>query len=606
MKMTDRARLDADEAELAAALDELFADKAFQPAGTRGSIIPYLSEEARAFFSAPLPERGVGIRALVRDIQTHLAPNATRTRDPRFLALITSGSNPYGLIAEVASAALNQHVARRDISPLGSAIEDLALRWMGAFTGFDENASGVFTSGGSTANLTALAAAITAKAPFDVGRLGLRGGPQLTIYTSDEAHLSVDKAVSVLGIGRENLRRIATTDAFRIDLVCLRAAIESDRQAGALPICVVANAGTVVTGAVDDLNALADLCEEQGLWLHVDAAYGGPAAGTALAGPMFAGLSRAHSVTIDAHKWLYAPYECASVLVHDPAVLLAAFRQDAAYVGVGSNDLHFMNAGLQMSRDLKALKVWALFHGAGAERVRQSIEADIQAIAHMAELIETHPRFELAAPTSLSVVCFRYLPDSEDQDYVDALNRRLAAKIVEDGRVLVGGALVRGRPCLRACCVNYRFDQRVAAEVIETVDELGAAVEREMALANHSVARSIALFSYGTLQLPEVQRSLLGRELVGKPAVLPGYKLESLTIRDGDVIQRSGSATHPIAVRTGVLTDRIEGVVLLLTKEDLARVDAYEVSDYAREEVTLESNATVWAFVSAADPGNSV
>jgi aromatic-L-amino-acid decarboxylase len=474
-----RAGLDLDSEEVRRAA-ALAADAAVDRLRDyQGRIIPEnLPETLLRLLELSLPEEGVGLEGVTQEIRDHVYPAATRTTDPRFLGLITSPGNPYGVMAGALLGPINQHVTRGYICPAAAAIEDQTVRWIGAFIGYDENAAGTFTGGGSTANLMGIAAACRAKAPFDVAELGFSGGPGLGLYTSQQAHFSIEKAVDMLGVGRSSLRKIGVHSDLTIDVDALEKAIIADRARAIVPAVVIANAGTVNSGAVDPLGDLADLCARHDLWLHVDAAYGGPAAGTALAGHLFRGIDRAHSVTVDAHKWFYTPYEGACLLVHDAALLRSAFSFTAPYAATSQNATDHMDLGLHMSRDFKALKLWALLRGAGAAAVRAAIEDDIRVIHALARRIDSHPRFELAADTPLSIVCFRYLPARvEDAPAIDAFNLALAESIFHDGRVFLTSTKLGERICLRACCVNYRLTHEIAEEILAVIDELGQKLE---------------------------------------------------------------------------------------------------------------------------------
>jgi aromatic-L-amino-acid decarboxylase len=310
-------------------------------------------------------------------------------------------------------------------------VEQQTVRWLGEFVGFDRAAAGILVSGGSAANLTALLVALRAVAEPDADRRAMR------VYASAETHFSVSKAAAALGVGFEPVP--ADRDR-RLDPTALREAIAADRAAGLLPICVVANAGTTATGAVDPLDAVAAVATGAGVWMHVDGAYGAPAAADPASRGLFAGLDRADSVCIDAHKWLYAPVDCSALLVHDAAATARAFGAGADdYVRIlaeqPAETYAFWDHGLELSRRFRALKLWATLRFYGARRLAAAIGEDIRLAAHPADLVMAAEDFELLAGPGLSVCCFRHAPAHLDDDALDAHNERLLHALQRDGRV---------------------------------------------------------------------------------------------------------------------------------------------------------------------------
>ncbi len=296
------------------------------------------------------------------------------------------------------------------------------------------------------ANLTALAAARAWQAGGEIGERGLFGRAPLTICVSEEGHSCLDKSVDLLGLGRAQLRRIPVDENFQIHLPALDERIRADRSAGCQPICIVGNAGSVNTGAIDPLEALADRCTEHGLWFHVDGAYGAPAAGTDLVGDSFAGLARADSQGEDGRT--------------DP-----------------------IDYTLELSREFRALKVWMTFKAYGARALRSAIEDDIETMRHLARLIGESGDFELLAPHSLSVVCFRFrTPDQalhSDEAYLSRLNERLAAALESDGRVFLARTRIARRVVLRACCINFRTGRKHVERLLDVARELGERIHAE-------------------------------------------------------------------------------------------------------------------------------
>ncbi|MEX0658708.1 MAG: pyridoxal-dependent decarboxylase [Egibacteraceae bacterium] len=430
-------------------------------------------EDVAALFDAPLPRAGTDAEAVVERVGREVFGASTLNISPRFLSYIMSGGTHVGVAADLLIAGLNSNFGLWHVSPAGTEIELRTVRWMAELIGYPTDTGGTFVSGGSAADLHGLATAVVAKAPFDVRDEGLRAGPPLTMYVSDQGHSALDKSAILLGLGRRHLRKISTRDDFTIDVAALHDQIRRDRAAGVHPICVIGNAGTVNTGAVDPLDALADVAEEEDLWFHVDGAYGAPAAGTDLVGHLFGGLARADSVALDPHKWLFVPFDAGCVLVRDPEHLRDAFSLVPDYLRQEGGRHAPMEYGFELSRRVRALKVWMTLLAYGADALLDAMEDNIRTMRHMADLVERADDLELAAPVPLSVVCFRYRAQGGDED-TDRVNRALPAAIERDGRVFVAGTIVGGRPVLRACSVNHRLDRSHVELALEVVGELGA------------------------------------------------------------------------------------------------------------------------------------
>ena len=370
---------------------------------------------------------------------------------------------PVGALAELLAAALNQNVTSWRSAPAAATIEQAVVGWLADAVGCADF-KGSLCGGGSTANLMALAMAREAKIPAN--EAGARPG---IIYASEQVHFSIPKAVALLGIGRNNLRLIPVDAAFRMRVDALEAAIATDRAAGHLPIAIVASGGTVVSGAIDPLHEIADLARKEGLWLHVDGAYGGLAA---LAAPeKFAGLEKADSLSLDAHKWLYQPVDCGCLLYRDPAAARTAFMYDADYVRVLSEDpvesFVFFQESIELTRRFRALKLWMSLQYHGRRAYRAAIAQDLHHAQLLAQAIEAHPELELLAPVSLSAVCFRHVAKD---------NAAILRRVIARGRVYLSNATINGQFALRACFVNHRTKEEdvraVVSEVVAAAGEL--------------------------------------------------------------------------------------------------------------------------------------
>jgi aromatic-L-amino-acid/L-tryptophan decarboxylase len=375
---------------------------------------------------------------------------------PRFFGWVNSPAAPLGVLAELLAAGLNPSVAGGDHA--ATYVELAVLRWIRQIVGFPAASGAILTSGGSVANLIGLAVMRHVKTGGQVRARGLGGTqPAMAVYTSTEGHSCIQKDIELLGIGHVNLRRIGVTSDWRMDVRALEAQIRQDRAAGMLPACVAATAGTVNTGAIDPLGFIADLCQAEGLWFHVDAAYGGPAALIPELTDLYRGLERADSVAVDPHKWMYVPVECGCALVRDPHAMRDAFSLVPPYLRDDAALPWFSEFGIQQSRGFRALKLWMTIRHLGLEGYRRSISHDIAMARSLQQRLRDAPDFELVAAGPLSITCFRHRPAAEGQGAdVDRLNRNILDAVQNEGRVFLTGTELQGRFVLRACIVNFR------------------------------------------------------------------------------------------------------------------------------------------------------
>lgn len=436
--------------------------------------------EIASLFAESLPEEPQPMETILREVEKNIFANSTLYLSPHFFGYINSGGNQASILGELLASAVNQICALWHFSPAASEVERRVIRWIAEFVGYSPGAGGCLLSGGSAGNLVGLAVARRQKAPFDAASLGMRGGPPLTVYVSQEGHASLDKGMMLLGMGRDQLRKIGFRDDFTIDLDSLEKQVIQDRSNGYRPICVVGVAGTTNTGAVDPLDALAEFCQAQGLWFHVDAAYGGPAARTKAAGRLFRGMERADSVVVNPHKWLYVPAEAACILVREPAALRNTFRVAADYLKEDSGPdapLDFKDYGPQLHRNFRALKVWMTFKAYGATKLRAAIESNIEIMRYFADRIDESQDFVRLAPVPLSVVCFQYRTTDTskhgDQKYLDDLNSHLLDALEKDGRIFLSGTNICGKRVLRACSVNHRLRREDVDFLLDVTREVG-------------------------------------------------------------------------------------------------------------------------------------
>lgn len=433
--------------------------------------------EAAPLFDEPLPVSGQPLEQTLRTLREQILPRAFGNSHPRFFAFINATADPVGIAADYLAASMNSNCWGGDHAAIH--VEQQVLRWLATVLGLPSASEGILTSGGSMANFTALATARRAMAP-GVREDGFAGTTPLVVYASEETHNCVDKAVDLLGIGWKQLRKIPTDERFRIRVDLLKQAIAADRGQGRKPAIVVGNAGTVNTGAIDPLDELAQLCASEGLWFHVDGAYGALATISPRLRPMFLGLERADSVAADPHKWLYVPYEAGATLVREPGRMAQAFERKAPYLVHDPDSpvrgpVSFNERGPELSRGFKALKVWMGFKQHGASGYAAAVDHDVAMARALADALRGHGDFELLAPPLLSIVGFRYRPAgrSLDEPALDRLNRRIVNRLVGSGAFFLAPTLLKGRTAMRVAIVNFRTRDEDVRALVDEAARLG-------------------------------------------------------------------------------------------------------------------------------------
>jgi glutamate/tyrosine decarboxylase-like PLP-dependent enzyme len=418
--------------------------------------------KTEALFCESLPEKGIGSNAL-DDLAAVV--DASRPCGPRFFGYVLGSGEPVAAAADLLASVLNQNVTAWRSAPSATTIERTVVGWLAEAIGC-AGFSGSLTGGGSAANLMALAMAREARLPAN--EIGVRPG---TIYASEQVHMSIPKAVALLGIGRERLRLIACDENFQIRTELLREAIERDIRSQLTPIAIVGSAGTVGTGSIDPMLELAVIARESGAWFHVDGAYGALAA---IAEPgLFAGMELADSISLDPHKWLYQPLDCGCLLYRDSTAAQRAFSHTGDYAKVLQDEpvesFAFFEESIELSRRFRALKLWLSLRYHGLANFREAIRNDLAMAQHLAHLISAEPELELLGPVPLSAVCFRYRANVD----ADMLNQKILQGVIRRGRVFLSNAGIHGSFALRACIVNHRTTRADVEQVVSEVTAVG-------------------------------------------------------------------------------------------------------------------------------------
>ncbi|MEN8113021.1 MAG: aminotransferase class V-fold PLP-dependent enzyme [Actinomycetota bacterium] len=436
-----------------------------------------------------IPADPMPITELVAHLREVVFDESMYPGHPGFVAYVSGTGTVPGAVADLIAAGLNQNGCVWRVSPAATEIEQHLAKWFAQRLGMPDGSTGYITSGGAMTNLIGLALARSRNAGWDVRADGMRGGPQLAVYASSEAHATVDRAAQILGIGDTGIRHVASDDHLRMDLDALRAAIDADAVAGLRPIAVVGTAGTTGTGAIDPLDDIANICSQYGLWFHVDAAYGGPAALTDQFRPLFRGIERADSLGFDPHKWLYTPLAGACLLVREPGHLAEAFSTEASYI---VNDDELTGWGIDIhqisphfSRHFAALKIWVSLLAHGWNAYERRIAHDVALARYLHELVIAHPELEPMTETGLSITCFRYVPedltgDGDADEYLDLLNERIMFDLQLGGDVFPSNAIVGGRFALRSCVVNFRTEADIMERLVGETVRHGRLLDAEL------------------------------------------------------------------------------------------------------------------------------
>ncbi|MFN4142126.1 pyridoxal phosphate-dependent decarboxylase family protein [Aestuariivirga sp.] len=473
----------ADWADSAAAAHRMvdYAVTRLREAGDRPVWQP-MPERVRAAYDAPLPHGPQPLSGILDEMQRNLFPYAMGNIHPRFWGWYMGSGDFTGALGDFLAAIDGSNLGGGDTA--ASLVDQQVTRWIVEMTGFPAGASAALVSGGSMANIVGLTAARNAMAGVDLHHESVADIPApLRFYASDQVHSCHMKAMNLLGLGSKALRKVASDGALRMDVEALRAVIAEDRAKGLRPACVIATAGTTNTGAIDPLPAIADLCREEGLWLHIDGCIGALIALAPGHRHMIAGMERADSLALDLHKWLHAPFDVGCAVLRDRELHRSTFAEHAEYLtqakrGLSAGEFLF-DYTLETTRGFRALKVWMMLKHHGADAFGRLIDRNIEQARHLAALVRASGKLELMAPVETSIVCFRHNPGGMDEDSLRAHNTEILLRLQENGIAVPSDTTIRGRYCLRVAICNHRTRNEdldlLVSEVLRIGDEVASA-----------------------------------------------------------------------------------------------------------------------------------
>lgn len=422
-------------------------------------------------FEEPLPHEPKSLAELQKTLEEKLIPYCTHVNHPGYMGLITPSPNPAGILADFLASALNQNVGGWTIGPSAVVMERKVIRWLNDLIGYDEKAGGNLTSGGMTANFIGLKLARDWTSGDVAQHEGIKG--KWAVYVSEERHVSIDKSVDAAGIGRNFLRALPTNDKFQVRIDALEAAIAKDKEQGIKPICIIGLAGTTNLGAVDDLEALNAIAKRENCWLHVDAAYGGGMLVSGKYPGKLNGIHLADSVTIDPHKWFYAPLDAGAVLVKDHDRLTRSFGIEPPYLTDQTEQKNerylFYVHGFEQSKRFRSLKVWMSFHHYGKRQIGAWVDQNIEQAKHLHQLVLSEDIFESATEPMMSAICIRYKADGLSKQQLAKLHYDVTGRIEREGRFWFATTQMKGHTWFRINPVNIRTTKQHMEELYSTL-----------------------------------------------------------------------------------------------------------------------------------------
>ncbi len=424
----------------------------------------------------PLPEEPAPVESLLDQLQRDVWSNIGNVQHPRFFAFIPSPSNFVSAMADALAAGFNPFAGNWLEGSGTTQIEIVTIDWLREMCGLPETAGGLFVSGGSMANLTALATARRI-------RLDDRS-ENAVIYFSDQTHYSIEKGLRVLGFARDQIRSLPSDEKFRLRVGSLRQAVAEDRARGKQPFCVIANAGTTNTGAVDPLDQLADICEQENLWLHVDGAYGAASCLSERGKKLLAGIERADSLSLDPHKWLFQPFEIGCVLLRDARLLKKNFHSRAGIledtVRAIEEEINYYDYGVQLTRGFRALKLWLSIKTFGAAAFREAINHGFETAEFAESILLQSGCWRIVSPATMGIVTFRYAAEGCLEDEIDEIHRRMVEMMTEDGFAFANSTSLRGQTVMRFCTINPRTTEEDIRATINQLEGFGRQLQTEI------------------------------------------------------------------------------------------------------------------------------
>lgn len=432
---------------------------------------PETREALEKLLREPLPHNQGNIGAALAQLREQVFPHMLHVTHPRFFAFVPSPNNFVSVLADALASGFNPFLGTWLGASGPAQLELVTLDWLKDLCGLPATMGGLFVSGGSMANLTALAVARHVKLGEDFSR-GI-------VYYSDQTHSSNERALRTLGFRQDQLRKLPSDMGYRLSLAALQENIADDRANGLKPFCIAANAGATNTGAVDPLVELAALCEREGLWLHADGAYGAAAAITSRGRDLLVGLEGVDSLSLDPHKWLFQPYELGCVLLKSPRLLRDTFHIMPEYLkdtAVGESEVNFSEHGLQLTRNFRALKLWLSLKAFGADAFREAVAYGFELAEQVEELVRNQAHWEVVTPAQMGIINFRYVHPSLNEDELNALNKRIIECLVQDGFAMISSTVLRGKSVIRMCTINPRTTREDLEQTVRRLEEMASRV----------------------------------------------------------------------------------------------------------------------------------
>jgi len=487
--MRDETEVDLDATQFRAMSDETtrILLELFRDIRSRRVFPGKKPSDIQRLLAEPLPLKPQSPLKILKEVEKKVIPNSTFTGSPRYFGFVMGSGTTISVFGDAIAAALNQNPGVWKAGPAATELERIVIRWFAEMIGYDVRAGGILTSGGTLANVAAIATALNDRAGYDFLNEGLQSEKRkgrFLLYMSDhEGHSSVVKAAQLLGLGRDSVRRVKSHEDFTMDVENLEELIEKDTAEGNSPFCVVAQVGSINVGVVDPLKEISSVCARHHLWFHADGACGAFGRIIPRKAKLFEGLELADSITLDPHKWLYVSYDCGCVLVRDPVKLRNAFTLHAPYLkGILPTEytgLDFHEHGPQMSRGFRALKAWMSIKQIGVERYSRLLERDVALVEYLDSLVKKSDEFEVLSKPVLQMYCFRFAPKSvKDEAELNKLNQRIVDEVQLTGKAFLMTTSIRGKTALRLSVTNHRTTKKDIELTFELLRQTGRMLSR--------------------------------------------------------------------------------------------------------------------------------